>query len=178
MSEKSAPSAKKYRDTSLQAEGAEYLVVARLFLSGISAFKAPYGMKGYDVVAAAPDLGTSCRIQVKCRWGGNVDGFFLGNLDCEFVALVAPYLGPGPETPASGSAAATKVWLFPADLLAAHIRNPETSPKIQLTDIRRACTAPPEPGAPAGTGLDQFCEDWERVRSHLGLSPAGSADGR
>jgi hypothetical protein len=77
-------------DSRLEAEGAEFLVLAYLLIEGIQAIKAYTRFPGYDLIAADPDNGTSCRIQVKSRWAKDYDrGFPLANLNCDFVVLVA-----------------------------------------------------------------------------------------
>src|SRR5690606_34596974 len=47
----------------LEAEGAEFLVLANLLIEGIYTTKAYTRYPGYDLVAADPNNGTSCRIQ-------------------------------------------------------------------------------------------------------------------
>ena len=77
-------------DSRLEAEGAEFLVLAHLLIEGIQAIKAYTRFPGYDLIAADPENGTSCRIQVKSRWATDYDrGFPFTNLDCDFVVLVA-----------------------------------------------------------------------------------------
>src|SRR3954452_4745739 len=77
-------------DSRLEAEGAEFLVLAHLLIEGIQAIKAYTRFPGYDLIAADPDHGTSCRVQVKSRWATDYDrGFPLSNLETDFVVLVA-----------------------------------------------------------------------------------------
>lgn len=76
------------RDTKLEAEGAEFLVLGNLLLNQISAFKAYTNFPGYDLIATKADSNTSCRIQVKSRWQTNWDGFIVKNYDCDFVVFV------------------------------------------------------------------------------------------
>lgn len=75
-------------DTSLEAEGAEYLVLGRLLLEGIQSFKAQTNFPGYDLIATNPEHNKSCRIQVKSRWATDYDGgFLMRQFNCDFVVL-------------------------------------------------------------------------------------------
>ena len=76
------------RDTKLEAEGAEFLVLGRLLLEKITAFKTYTNFPGYDLIATSPDNNTSARIQVKSRFQTNWDGFIINNFDCDFIVLV------------------------------------------------------------------------------------------
>ena len=42
------------RETTLEAEGAEFLVLGRLLIEGIQAFKGYRKLPGYDVIATNP----------------------------------------------------------------------------------------------------------------------------
>tara|TARA_R110002072_G_C7773308_1_gene519355 strand:+ start:353 stop:805 length:453 start_codon:yes stop_codon:yes gene_type:complete len=76
------------RDTKLEAEGAEFLVLGHLLLNQISTFKAYTNFPGYDLIATNAESNTSARVQVKSRWQTNWDGFIIKNFDCDFVVLV------------------------------------------------------------------------------------------
>ena len=75
-------------DSKLEAEGAEFLVLGRLLIEGISAYKAYRNTGGYDVVAVLPETNRSARIQVKSRWATDAGGFLMRKEDCDFVVLV------------------------------------------------------------------------------------------
>ncbi|VBB44953.1 conserved hypothetical protein [uncultured Desulfatiglans sp.] len=77
------------RDTKLESEGAEFLVLGRLLLEKITAFKTYTNFPGYDLIATSADNNTSARIQVKSRYQTNWDGFIINNFECEFVVFVA-----------------------------------------------------------------------------------------
>jgi hypothetical protein len=78
------------RDTRLESEGAEFLVLGQLLIAGIEAHKAYTRYPGYDLIAANADRGRTCRIQVKSRWATDYDGSFLiKNFGCDFVVHVA-----------------------------------------------------------------------------------------
>ena len=77
------------RDTKLESEGAEFLVLGRLLLEKISAFKTYTNFPEYDLIATNAEKNISARIQVKSRYQTNWDGFIIKNFDCEFVVFVA-----------------------------------------------------------------------------------------
>lgn len=76
------------KDTKLESEGAEFLVLGRLLLEKITAFKTYTNFPGYDFIATSADHNTSARIQVKSRYQTDWDGFIINNFDCEFVVFV------------------------------------------------------------------------------------------
>ncbi len=61
----------KRRDTTLEAEGAEFLVLGHLLTLGIPAYKAYNRNAGHDLVAVNPDVNASARIEVKSRWASD-----------------------------------------------------------------------------------------------------------
>jgi hypothetical protein len=75
------------KDTKLESEGAEFLVLGYLLLNKISTFKAYVNFPGYDLIAVNAESNTSARIQVKSRYHTNWDGFIINNFDCDFVVL-------------------------------------------------------------------------------------------
>jgi hypothetical protein len=75
------------RDTRLESEGAEFLVLGELLIRGIPGYKAYTNMPGYDVVALDPDRDTIARISVKSRWATDATGFIIKNFDCDFVVV-------------------------------------------------------------------------------------------
>lgn len=78
------------RDTRLESEGAEFLVLGQLLIAGIEAHKAYTRYPAYDLIAANAERGRTCRIQVKSRWATDYDGSFLiKNFGCDFVVHVA-----------------------------------------------------------------------------------------
>jgi hypothetical protein len=79
---------KQRRDTKLEAEAAEFLVLGHLLLNRISAFKAYVNFPGYDLIAADADNNSSARLQVKSRYRTDWDGFIIKNFDCDFVIFV------------------------------------------------------------------------------------------
>ena len=78
---------KKRRNTRLEAEGAEFLVVGWLLVNGIEAHKTYSKMPGYDLIAVSIDGNKSCRIQVKSRYQTGVGHFIIKNFDSDFVVI-------------------------------------------------------------------------------------------
>ena len=79
----------KRQDTTIESEGAEFLVLGQLLIRGITAYKTYARQPEYDVVAINPDRHKSvARISVKSRWTTTATGFLLKSLDCDFVVLV------------------------------------------------------------------------------------------
>ena len=76
------------QDTTLEAEGAEFLVLGQLLLQRIATYKKYTNMPGYDLVATNPATNMSARIQVKSRWRTGAPFFLIKNFDCEFVVAV------------------------------------------------------------------------------------------
>jgi len=77
-------------DTSLEAAGAEFLVLGNLLAEGIQSFKAYTNYPGYDIIATNPEKNRSCRVQVKSRWATDFNKAFpINNFDCDYVVLVA-----------------------------------------------------------------------------------------
>lgn len=79
----------KRKNTKLESEGAEFLVLGMLLLEKITTFKAYVNYPGYDLIAVNADKNTSARIQVKSRYRTDWDGFIIKNFDCDFVVFVA-----------------------------------------------------------------------------------------
>ena len=51
------------RNTKLEAEGAEFLVLGNLLLNQISTFKAYTNFPGYDLIATNAESNTAARVQ-------------------------------------------------------------------------------------------------------------------
>lgn len=76
------------KNTRLESEGAEFLVLGNLLIQGIPTYKTYTNMPGYDLVATNPEQNRSVRIQVKSRYQTNWDGFIINNMNTDFVVLV------------------------------------------------------------------------------------------
>jgi hypothetical protein len=83
-------------DTTLESEGAEFLVLGNMLIQRIPTYKTYTNMPGYDLVATNPEKNTSARIQVKSRWETGSSGFPIKNYECDFV--VAAFLNRGSKT--------------------------------------------------------------------------------
>lgn len=77
----------KRRNTRLESEGAEFLVLGELLIRGIHAYKTYTNMPGYDIEATNPNTSRVVRISVKSRWTTNATGFIIKNFDCDFVVV-------------------------------------------------------------------------------------------
>ncbi|OEU70509.1 MAG: hypothetical protein BA863_04465 [Desulfovibrio sp. S3730MH75] len=83
------PKKRTRKDIRLESEGAEFLVLGRLLLEKITAFKTYTNFPGYDLIVTNAENNISVRIQVKSRYQTNWDGFIIKNFDCEFVVFFA-----------------------------------------------------------------------------------------
>lgn len=91
------------KNTRLESEGAEFLVLGNLLVLGVPTYKTYTNMPGYDLVATNPEKNKSVRIQVKSRYQTNWDGFMIKNLDTDFVVLVTLNRGiPGSSRKRNG----------------------------------------------------------------------------
>lgn len=129
------------RNTKLEAEGAEFLVLGHLLLNQISAFKAYTNFPGYDLIATNADSNTSARVQVKSRWQTNWDGFIIKNFDCEFVVLVTLNRGyPKPRASGDLGVRDPDFYIMPVSYVL-QARNPKSKwgkiVKSRLSDIQQ-----------------------------------------
>jgi hypothetical protein len=142
------------RDTRLEAEGAEFLVLGALLAEGIPAWKAYTNFPGYDIVAGDPQGKRTARIQVKSAyWTGN-RGWQIRNFDCDFVCGVSLNRGyqggPRVRTGETGRRP-PEIYVFPRSVaLRAHTDRGWGS--ISLARIRNA---------------DQYFENWDLVKNFL-----------
>ena len=83
-----AENKRKRRNTKIESEGAEFLVLGQLLLQGIPSYKAYTNMPGYDLVATNPENNSSVMIQVKSRYRTDWDGFIIKNFKSDFVVFV------------------------------------------------------------------------------------------
>ncbi|MEU4165012.1 hypothetical protein [Actinoplanes sp. NPDC026670] len=141
-------------DSRLEAEGAEFLVLAHLLIEGIQAIKAYTRFPGYDLIAADPDNGTSCRIQVKSRWATDYDRAFpLRNLETDFVVLVALNRGFRYRRQGeSGGKQAPELYVFPIDLLVPLVKTSGGWSKVHLRNV---------------LDVDTYKDRWDLVKEYL-----------
>jgi len=144
-------------DSRLEAEGAEFLVLAYLLIEGIQAIKAYTRFPGYDLIAADPDNGTSCRIQVKSRWATDYDrGFPLANLDCDFVVLVALNRGfryyRRKNADSMDGRRPPELYVFPIDVLRPLVQQSGGWSKVSLRKVPQA---------------DGYLDRWDLIKEQL-----------
>lgn len=75
-------------NTSLESSGAEHLVIGRLLIDRIQAFRAHANQPGYDLLAVDPSTHRALKIQVKSRVGIDSGKWAIKNFDFDFVVLV------------------------------------------------------------------------------------------
>lgn len=109
-------------DTKLESEGAEFLVLGQLLITGIAAYKTYTNMPGYDLVATNPEKNTSARIQVKSRWETGASGFPIKNYDCDFV--VAAFLNRGSKN-GKKKILPPAFYVFPVEVVASQPKSGE-----------------------------------------------------
>lgn len=80
-------------DTTLEAAGAEHLVVGRLLINGYQAFRAQANQPGYDILVVDSELGRSLKIQVKSRIASDSGGHPVNHADFDFLVCVRLNLG-------------------------------------------------------------------------------------
>jgi hypothetical protein len=162
-------------DTKRESAGAEFLVLGRLLIEGIDAYQAYNNQRGYDLIAAHPERGTSLRIQVKSRYATDYDGGFpISNFDSDFVAFVA--LNRGIRYRRRSAAAQAKndgkrpptIWIVPTHLVEATMqtraqrreeegRATEPFDKVFIRDI---------------DDLDRYTDAFALIAEALGAEPA------
>jgi hypothetical protein len=146
-------------DSSLEAAGAEFLVLGELLIEGIPAYKAYTNLPGYDIIATNPDKGKSCRIQVKSRWATDYDGGFpIRNFDCDFVAFVALNRGYRYRRKVAidnSGRRAPDIYVFPVDVVRG-AQDPKSNwGKVFLRNIEDSA---------------QYLHNWNLVKVALGYS--------
>ena len=75
-------------DTSLESAGAEHLVIGRLLISKIQAFRAQANQPGYDIIAVEPKTGKTLKIEVKSRVAIDSGDSKIKNIGFDFVVIV------------------------------------------------------------------------------------------
>ncbi len=141
-------------DTRLESEAAEFLVLGHLLLARIWAYKTYMNMPGFDIVATAPECGTSARIQVKSRFHSGAEGFPIKNFDCDFVVFVGLNRG---RVNSSRGVADPEYFVLPVGVVRPVMRVSGGWPKVLLRDI---------------PNLDEYRNNWALVAEHLGARPA------
>ena len=144
---------KKRKDTKLEAEGAEFLVLGRLLLEKITAFKTYTNFPGYDLIATSADNNTSARIQVKSRFNTNWDGFIINNLDCEFVVFVALNRGYSTKRKSGDGIKDPEFYIFPISYVK-EVRDPNNKwGKIVKNRL---------------VNFEEYQDQWRQIKDFLG----------
>jgi hypothetical protein len=117
------------QNTKLESEGAEFLVLGNLLVTGVACYKAYINFPGYDLVAFNAKTERIAKIQVKSRWATDYDGSFpIKNYDCDFVVHVALNRGFrfGKKKDLPGGAKDPEFYVFPVAAVKA-ARNPKSA---------------------------------------------------
>lgn len=120
-----------YKDTKLEAEGAEFLVLGHLLINGVAVYKTYTNMPGYDLIATSPEHNTSAKIQVKSRWTRKAGGFLIRRFDSDFVVFVRLNLD---GMTSNGKAPDPDYFIFPTSVVEKAYRR-EKMPKFVLKDL-------------------------------------------
>lgn len=148
------------QNTSLESEGAEFLVLGNLLIEGIVAHKTYTNNPGYDLVAIDPEHGTSARIQVKSRWKTGAEGFIIRNFSADFVVVVL--LNRGTKD-GRGKVAPPEFYVLPsAAVKAASDKHENAWGKLSLGHIAE---------------FTESRDKWGVIRDFLRRTPPGPAPG-
>lgn len=150
---------KPRRDTKLESEAAEFLVLGRLLLERITAFKNYVNHPAYDLIAANADRGRSARIQVKSRYSTDWDGFIINNLDCDFVVFVALNRGFTYRRNKDGGVKEPEFYVLPIYWVAG-VRDPNNT-WGKIVKHRLA-------------GIERYKDQWQLIRDFLTDDPRSS----
>lgn len=127
----------KRKNTKLESEGAEFLVLGNLLVEGIDCYKSYVNFPDYDVVAINPNGGKVAKIQVKSRWATNYDKMFLiKNFDCDFVVHVALNRGYcWTKKDEKGGQKEPAFYVFPCNLVKNASKHGQWN-KVKISDIK------------------------------------------
>jgi hypothetical protein len=75
------------KDTKLESEGAEFLVLGQLLIRGIAASKGYTNQRNYDLVAFSYKTKRIATIQVKSRWAADARHFSIKKGDYDFIVF-------------------------------------------------------------------------------------------
>jgi len=150
-------------DTSLEAAGAEFLVLGALLVEGVQTFKAYTNFPGYDLIATNPEKNLSCRIQVKSRYATDWDrGFPIKSFDCDFVVVVA--LNRGYRYGRRSASAADgrrepQMYVLPVEVVRGAMQPSATWSKAYLRNM---------------PDVDDYLGNWSLVKSFLEMEDSES----
>jgi hypothetical protein len=144
----------KRLDSKLEATGAEFLVLGRLLIEKIAAYKTYTNDPGHDLVAVNGETNRSARIQVKSRWATDAyRGFLIGNFACDFVVYVRLNRGIRyRSTSQEDDKLDPEFYVLPVDVVQhAQIRTSRLG-KVMARDI---------------ANFDSYQDNWELIRAFL-----------
>ncbi|MBT4399564.1 MAG: hypothetical protein HOD37_08780 [Bacteroidetes bacterium] len=143
----------KRKNTRLESEGAEFIVVGWLLINGIEAHKTYTSMPGYDLVALNAGRNKSARIQVKSRYSTGVSHSIIKNFDSDFVVFVKLNRGyPKPRKNGSKGIQAPEFYVVPTQVVF-EAQDPDDSwHKIKFKSI---------------PDFDIYRDNWQLIRNYL-----------
>lgn len=143
------------RDTKLESEGAEFLVLAHLLIEGMSAYKCYVNLPGHDLTVVNHETGRTAKIQVKSRWSAGSASFPIKNFNCDFVAFVGLNRRADDKVGRKGSAKneSPKIYMFPVNIVREHHDTSSSMHKVHINRI---------------PDLESYRDNWKLVRDFLG----------
>lgn len=127
----------KRKDTKLESQGAEFLVLGCLLIEGVACYKSYVNFPGYDLTAVNPETKRVARIQVKSRWATDYDRSFpIKCFDCDFVVHVALNRGYAYGKKGSGTTGISDpaFYVFPVEAVRA-ARGSDSWGKVRIKNI-------------------------------------------
>lgn len=146
----------KRKDTKLESEGAEFLMLGHLLVEGVHCYKAYVNFPGYDLTAVNPKTGKTARIQVKSRWATDYDKSFpIKKFNCDFVVHVALNRGNSFRKRATQiSPKPPEFYVLPIEEVKKARGKKSSWSKVRLSKIPK-------------TRLDSYKGNWRLVRKFL-----------
>jgi hypothetical protein len=135
------------KNTRLEAEGAEFLVLGHLLVEGLQAYKMYTNMPGYDVLVVNPEAtpNRTAKVSVKSRWKASAGGIIINNFDSDFV-VVAKLNGDINQAP--------QFYIIPT---------------IEISELKRSGWG--KVNFSAIPNFPSYLGAWHRIREFVGISP-------
>lgn len=143
-------------DTTLEAAGAEHMVVGHFLIDGLQAFRAYANQAGYDLLVVDPKTQRSVKVQVKSRVAVDSGSFRIKSFDFDFVIFVRLNRGTksSRKTGLREGALAPEFYIVPKGSLEQKSENGVVRvPKGWLRDH------------------PEFLDDWGSIKKALGGAP-------
>lgn len=135
-------------NTQLEAEAAEFLVLANLLLNKVSAYKNYTRHKDYDIIAVNPDNNKMVSIQVKSRYRIGATGFPISNFHSDFVV----FCRLNRSLDAGKDHGVPDFYIFPTKLVKKYINTTSTWQKFYVNQL---------------PNKEQYYMNWEQIYSTL-----------